>query len=213
MICVSLAEESMARCLEALKRLDCAEIRIDKMRLTPDDIHILFSLPGTLIATCRPGPYPDNERKDFLLKAIESGAAFVDVEIESEPSYREEIVASARSRGCGVIVSYHNHAKTPTRPELEATVEACFKAGADIAKIACLVRSDSDNARLLGLLDDTRKIAAIGMGDKGRLTRIAAPLLGSPFTFASLAKGRETAEGQIDKKTLAGILRSLRREI
>ena len=28
------------------------------------------------------------------------------------------------------------------------------------------------------------------MGNKGRITRIAAPLLGSPFTFASLIEGK-----------------------
>ena len=57
MICVSLAEESVAGCLAALKEVDFAEIRIDKMRLTSADIPVLFSLSKTLIATCRPGSY------------------------------------------------------------------------------------------------------------------------------------------------------------
>jgi 3-dehydroquinate dehydratase-1 len=209
MICVSLAEESAAECLEALKGIDCAEIRIDKMRLTLADIPALFSLSKTLIATCRPGLYLDKYRKDFLLKAIESGAAFVDIELESEITYREEITAKARSCGCGVIVSFHDHAKTPARHELEGIVDACFRAGADIAKIACMVHSSRDNARLLGLLDDSKKIVVIGMGDKGRITRIAASLLGSPFTFASLSKGKETAPGQIDKEKLEALLRNI----
>jgi 3-dehydroquinate dehydratase I len=209
MICVSLAEESVTACLGALTNLDCAEIRIDKMRVSLDDIPVLFSLPKTLIATCRPGSYIDNDRKGFLLKAIESGAKFVDVELESEITYRQEIFAKARSCGCGVIVSFHDHEKTPATEELDRIVYACFRAGADIAKIACMVHSSRDNARLLGLLDDSRKIVVIGMGDKGRMTRIAAPLLGSPFTFASLSKGKETAAGQIDKQTLERLLRSL----
>ena len=177
------------------------------MHLNLADIPILFSFPKTLIATCRPGPYIDTYRKQYLLKAIESGAAFVDVELDSEIAYREEITTRARSCGCSVIVSFHDHAKTPTRRELEGIIDACFQAGADIAKIACMVRSSSDNARLLGLLDDTRKIVVIGMGHKGRITRIVAPLLGSPFTFAPLSKGKETAAGQIDKETLERFLR------
>ena len=213
MICVSLAEESVAGCLAALEELDCAEIRVDRMRLTVDDIPMLFSLPKNLIATCRPGPYLDTHRKDFLLKAIESGAAFVDVELESEPAYREEIVARARSCGCNVIVSFHDHAKTPAKHELKRVVDSCFRAGADIAKIACMVHSARDNARLLGLLDDSKKIAVMGMGDKGRITRIAAPLLGSPFTFASLSKGKETAAGQIDKETLEKVLKTVTRHL
>ena len=47
------------------------------------------------------------------------------------------------------------------------------------------------------------------MGNKGRITRIAAPLLGSPFTFASLSKGKETAEGQIEKDILEQMMRLL----
>jgi 3-deoxy-D-arabino-heptulosonate 7-phosphate (DAHP) synthase len=40
-------------------------------------------------------------------------------------------------------------------------------------------------------------------------TAIAAPLLGSPFTFASLTRGRQAAEGQIDGETLQGLLEDL----
>ena len=75
--------------------------------------------------------------------------------------------------------------------------EKCFEAGADIAKIACKVKSNGDNARLLSLLDSKKEIIVIGMGRKGRITRITAPLLGSPITFAALEKGKETAEGQM----------------
>lgn len=210
MICVSLAENSVADCLAALSKLDFAEIRIDKMRLALADIPGLFSLPKRLIATCRPGPYLDIDRKKLLLAAIESGAAFVDVELESETGYRNEIIAGARAHACGVIVSFHDHAKTPARAELERKVDACFEAGADIAKIACMVRSSRDTARLLGLLDSSRKIVVIGMGEKGRVTRIVAPLLGSPFTFASLSKGKETAAGQVDRETLEKLLKSVK---
>ena len=106
-------------------------------------------------------------------------------------------------------MSFHDYAKTPARHELEGIVDACFEAGADIVKIACMAHSETDNARLLGLLDDSRKVVVIGMGRKGRITRIVAPLLGSPFTFASLSKGKETAAGQIDRKALEGLLRNL----
>ena len=207
MICVSLAEETAAACLAALKELDCAEIRMDRVRLTLEDVHTLFSFPKVLVATCRPGPYLDKDRKRFLMEAIESGAAFVDVEVESEESYREEIIARARAYDCRVIISFHDHVKTPERHVLERIVESCFRAGADIAKIACMVHSSRDNARLLGLLDDDKKIVVIGMGEKGKITRIVAPILGSPIAFASIREGKETAPGQMDKKTLEEQLR------
>jgi 3-dehydroquinate dehydratase I len=211
MICVSLAEKSLSTCLEALEMLDFAEIRMDAMPfLAPHDLRNIFTRPAKLIATCRPGGSLANEgRKATLIAAIESGAAYVDVEIESEPGYRDEIITTARSHGCEVIISFHDHEKTPERQELETITASCFKAGADIAKIACMVHSSQDNARLLGLLDTNQQVVVVGMGEKGRTTRIIAPLLGSPFTFASLSKGKETAEGQIDKETLEYILEVL----
>ncbi len=88
-------------------------------------------------------------------------------------------------------------------------VALCFESGGDIAKIACKVNSERDNARLLGLLDSGRDVIVIGMGEKGRITRIVAPLLGSPFTYAAPARGRETADGQPDRETMERYLRML----
>ena len=210
MICVSLAEPGLAECLAALEGLDLAEIRLDRMDgLSLGDVGTLFSRHRSLIATCRPGGLSDDARKTLLLGAIAAGAAYVDVEVESKEGYRDEIIAKAKEHGCRVIVSFHDHEKTPDRQALSAIVEESFRKGADIVKIACAIQSERDNARLLGLLDDSRKIVVIGMGEKGRITRVVAPLLGSPFTFASLAGGRETAEGQIDKAGLESLMDTL----
>ncbi len=43
----------------------------------------------------------------------------------------------------------------------------------------------------------------IGMGEKGVITRVAAPMLGAEFTFASAETGKETAPGQISKERLS----------
>jgi 3-dehydroquinate dehydratase I len=212
MICVSLSEPNLAGCLAVLADLPFAEIRLDKMRLATDDVRTLFSSHKRLIATYRPGRVPDEERGRTLVAAIEAGAAYVDVEVEAGAAYREEIVTKAHAMGCTVIVSFHDHERTPERPELEARLSECFRAGADIAKIACTTHTDRDNARLLGLLDEDRRVIVIGMGPVGRITRVLAPMLGSPFTFASLGKGRETAEGQMDRATLEGLIEMVRKE-
>jgi 3-dehydroquinate dehydratase-1 len=47
------------------------------------------------------------------------------------------------------------------------------------------------------------------MGKKGRLTRIAAPLLGSLFSYATLSEGQETAEGQMTAASLERLLLEL----
>ena len=152
------------------------------------------------------------ERAKLLLAAIGAGAAFVDVEVEAPAALPGG--DRAPRRGQPAAPSSSPSTTTSGRPggvALASVVSACFGAGADIAKIACMVRCARDNARLLGLLDDERRIVVVGMGEKGRVTRVAALLLGSPFTFASLAPGRETADGQIDHETLQGLLAGLAR--
>lgn len=209
MICVSIAEPKVKDCLLALDGVEFAEIRMDRIEDISTEIHTIFSSHPRLIATYRPGKTDRNQRCSDLIKAIEAGAAFVDIELEADDSYKSRIIKKAREKNCNVIISYHNSDKTPERTELEHITNWCFDSGADIAKIACRVVSLKDNARLLGLLNDARPVVVVGMGRKGRITRIAAPLLGSPFTYASLAAGKETAEGQIDRKTLEGIYKRI----
>jgi len=210
MICVSIAESTAGECLKAIAGLAFAEIRMDRIqRLTAKDVRDIFSAGINLIATCRPGAFSEDERKQLLTAAIEAGAAYVDIEVDSDGLFKREIIEKARSRSCAVIISFHDYERTPESEELSGIVSRCFESGGDIAKIACMVNSERDNARLLGLLDSGRDIIVIGMGEKGRITRIVAPLLGSPFTYAASARGRETADGQLDRETLEKYLKLL----
>jgi 3-dehydroquinate dehydratase type I len=206
MICVSIAEKTPEENLKALKDIDFAEIRIDRMeRPQIPGIKKIFSQPTRLIATCRPGKISDQKRQTLLTTAISAGAAYVDIGLGSDERIKKAILEKARSAGCKVIFSYHNFKTTPAETKLRDIIEECFVSGADIAKIACMVHSDRDNIILLGLLLDSRPLVVIGMGEKGKVTRIAAPILGSPFTYASLSSGRETAAGQLDKINLEKI--------
>ena len=224
MICVSVAEPTTERCIRELEGLEFAEVRLDCMKASMEDMQVIFSRPMRLIATFMPGnsqlksttaAADDETRKKFLVAAIQAGARYVDIEHDSDDSYREEIIGKARSKNCDVIISFHDFSGTPEEDTLEEIRQNCFRKGADIVKIACKVNTQGDNLKLLGLLDKKDypgKTMVIGMGKKGKITRIAAPLLGSPFTFASLSKGRETAEGQIEKDVLQQLVKILNDE-
>jgi len=205
-ICVSLAEtnaDSFARSLMRLQAygMGLAEIRMHALEASeqrPEKIRSIFSQPIKLIATCRPDGIPDEVRKTLLLAAIECKAAHVDMEIDAPDSYRREILDNAHAAGCKAIISYHDFHKTPSREELDQIMERCFECGADIAKIACMVNSARDTARLLGLLDYGKPLIVLGMGEYSQLIRVTSPFLGSAFTYASIETGRETAPGQMD---------------
>jgi 3-dehydroquinate dehydratase-1 len=199
MICVSLAEKSAEKLVAVLPEYPFAEIRLDAVDgLSETAIKKIFAGHPRLIATHRPGRVPEPERIDRLAAAVSAGAAYVDLEIETAAAGLQRVVAAARAKNCRVIVSFHDESGTPSRDILEDIRRRGFAAGADLVKIACFSRGPADNARLLGLLDDPRPTVVIGMGAAGRITRLVAPLLGSPFTYASPAEGKETAAGQLD---------------
>ena len=215
MICLCIGKPDAARCKDILRDVPLAEIRLDGASLSVDEVRQIFSLPAKLIATCRPNPglRSEKERKNLLLAAIDSGADYIDIEIEAGPDFKNQLIQAARFTGCRVIISYHNYQNTPPTSELEAVINRCFLEGAGIAKIACQVHSPRDSARVLSLYDldikKNKEIIAIGMGEEGKITRIAAPLLGAPFTYASLSTGNETGPGQIDKDSLEKILQQI----
>ena len=211
MICVSIAESTPEGCLRAMKGIGFAEIRIDKIAgVMGEDIRRIFSRPARLIATCRQGRIGDQKKFALLKAAVHAGAAFVDIELGWKESLGAALIETARSARCAVLISHHDFQKTPSRPALERIIRKSFEAGADVVKIACRVRSPADNARLLGLLDRRRPLVVVGLGNEGRITRIVAPLLGSPFTYASLRPGREVAGGQLDRATLKRIMHRLK---
>ena len=210
MICVSIAEPTLDDCLAAVKGLDLVEVRIDKTALSLEDIKRLFAEPVKMIATCRPGTRTEEERLAALLAAIAAGAAFVDIEVDAPRASREAVLTAAREKGCRVIVSYHNFTETPLKHHLLQVIEECFDLGADIAKIVCRVQNSQDCVRMLSLYESRKNVIAFGMGPLGVITRIAAPFLGAPLTYASLAPGKETAEGQPDLKTLEAVMKFVR---
>jgi len=197
MICASISEKNLEKCIEAINKVDMAEIRIDLAGYSNDEIKELFSKNKKLIATCRPGKIKDSERVEMLKIAIESGATYVDIEFEAPLEYKNDLIGFAHKLQCDVIISYHNYDRTPELDELEKIVHSCYSQGADLAKIATHVNMNRDNSKILSLYKGPGRLVAIGMGDLGRISRIVAPFLGAEFTYASLNDNAATAPGQI----------------
>lgn len=206
MICTALANLSCTECLDAVKKIDFAELRFDLLDLSDEDIRAVVSANSNVIATCRPGKYPDDDRKRILLCAIASGAAYIDVEVEASDELKQEIIDAARAKGAQIIMSYHNFDKTPERAELEHIVAWCGELAPDIIKIACMVNSARDNARLIGLLDTSKRLLVVGMGEQGKISRVISPLLGSFCTFASYSSATATAPGQLFKQDMESVI-------
>jgi 3-dehydroquinate dehydratase-1 len=211
MICVSLSDPDFIKTLELSNKFDLAEIRLDLMGFTLEQVKQIFSAKSRLIATCRPGKLSEEERKKMLLTAINAGAAYVDVEFETDYSFKREIISAALTKKCDVIISYHNFEHTPSREQLKIIVNQSFDMGADVAKIACMVQKPEDNASLMSVYETGKRIVSVGMGEQGKISRIAALFLGAEFTFASANDEQATAPGQVSYtklKTIVDLLKN-----
>jgi 3-dehydroquinate dehydratase-1 len=192
-----------------LDGIDAVELRLDLMGASLADLPGIMKRVGDsvprIIATCRPGRGAEADRVALLVEAARLGAWAVDVEADARAASRDAVIAAARSHGCRVIVSHHDHERTPPREALQHIVRGALAEGADIVKISCHVLGPADNATLLGLLDDPAtagRIAVLGMGVAGRPTRVMAPLVGSALAYVSVREGLETAEGQPTREAL-----------
>ncbi len=201
MICISIGKMNLIGEVNALQP-SLVEIRYDLIRKQPDQVSDKLSQSILQVATCRPGHYSDQQRMEILKRAIDIGAVYVDVEIESSHDFIREISSYAKLKRTHLIISYHNLTETPSREKLQKVLKSCYSAGADVAKIACNVNCKRENARLLSLYDVTGRKIVLGMGDKGKITRLAALDLGAEFSFAAISHEDKTAPGQFSYNEL-----------
>lgn len=204
MICVSISSLGEIRKLTGMA-LELIELRLDLMDADPGEIYPVIPSGLKTIATCRPGRQKDAKRSDLLKAAIDLGANMVDIELEAEGSYLEELHGHAKEKGAEVIVSYHQFDATPDREFLAAQYQRCLERGGDIAKVATQIQDRQDLLNLLSLYQLPGRKVILGMGPLGRVSRVIAPYLGSEFTFASPGSGLETAPGQLDFRQLTEI--------
>ena len=106
MICVAISDKNMNNCLEALKNVEMAEIRLDLTCFNLKEIEEIFSRHNKLIATHRPDKHSEEERMKNLKTAIKAGAKYLDLEYESNENYRKELIKFAHNNNCDVIISY-----------------------------------------------------------------------------------------------------------
>lgn len=210
LICVSLVPDSIASLPETIGSIhemaDVVEIRLDGMDnpcLPPGSLQ----LARPILATNRPiwegGHCAGSEeaRVELLCRAIEAGARYVDIELQTEPSLRERVQQAASKHHCKVIVSHHDFITTPTSEQLQDTLAQMMATGADIGKIVTTASDPLDALRILAVQQVASAhnftLCAFAMGSAGRISRLATLFLGGFMTYAALTDAQATAPGQL----------------
>ncbi len=144
---------------------------------------------------------------EVLQKAAGSGFHLVDVELQTAEQVKHQELDKLRSRGAGLIISYHDFMSTK---DLDGIFERIQPFEPEFVKIVSTARSLTDNVAMIRFLErarDKASVVGICMGDQGIISRILGPRSGSAFTFASANAGEETAPGQISARTLLDLYR------
>ena len=219
-LCVCLTERTQQNCIDFVSgsTSDLIEHRMDFMKRIDDLKEIYSATDSPIIATCRSlelgGNFGGDEtqRINHLLDAINNGASFVDIEIETEQELMKKIFSEASKSNCKVIISKHYTTNTPGFNDLLSLLEEMNKSGADIQKVVVTPQSISDCQSVLQLYNQENletPLIAFAMGDIGKFTRVSALFLGAPFMYVSQDSGREAASGQISLSEMRAIMRSL----
>ena len=197
MICVSIIEKNIDRCLEILGKCEMAELRFDKIQPEISEIKKLLSVEIPIIVTCRSGLYSNEQRFEMLSEAIKNGAAYVDIEIDATEEYRENLIDIANRNNCKVIISYHNFIETPSENVLKKIIEQAEKSNPDLIKIVTTAQSSDVNDVLIALQKQNKKVIAFAMGEHGKISRLQSYNFGSPFIYAAYSQHSKSAEGQL----------------
>jgi 3-dehydroquinate dehydratase-1 len=211
-ICAVVVDNDIEAVKEIEPLVDLFEVRIDIIGDGWQEV--VKQLKKPWIATNRTvdegGKWEGNEarRIERLLQAIELGASMVDVEFRTKNL--TNIVPLVKKR-VKCILSFHDIEKTPSLEELRAIVARQSKAGADICKIVTTAKEFEDNLAALQLISEfttenkENKMVAFAMGQMGQISRLLGPLVGAEFTYGSIARGKESAPGQMTVRDLIKI--------
>jgi len=206
MICLSVNANDFESCEAFLTQYSFIEFRLDKTNMNSQEIKYLFSSANKTIATCRSGKFEDSKRIEILKTAILSGARYVDFDIKQDLEIFKFLKNLCLKNNCQIIMSYHNFEKTPNLDELVRIKTEMQSYEPNIYKIACNVNDKNDILTILSLYKEANNnLIALGLGEKGKITRIASTFLQAPFTYASIDEYQETAPGQIDYNSLKKI--------
>lgn len=221
MICISIVPatngEALALVERALSLAELVELRIDRIE-KPDLPRLLHAGRERILVTNRrrdEGGFfasCENRRMALLHEAVDLDARLVDIEARTGPRAVSDLAGAIRAKGgkTMLIVSHHDMKGTPTKRTLERRLNSCRMLGADIVKIVTLAHTAEDNLRVLGIIPQALKmgqdITAFCMGEKGRLSRVAAPLLGACLSYAGLEDGAESAPGQLTADRMRAVL-------
>jgi len=191
--------------VDLLENLEIDYIRKHLRKIKEKDIDVIL----TVRAKWEGGGHEidDNYRFNIYKECIDL-IDYLDIELSSNNLLSDVVELGNKSKK-NIIISFHDFEKTPSEEVLQGLIDKSFKYGADISKLATKVNTEDDVAKLLSISYKNKKLGrrliTIGMGELGKITRVAGYFFGSIITYTYI--GKSVAPGQIEINKLLEELR------
>jgi 3-dehydroquinate dehydratase/shikimate dehydrogenase len=218
-ICAVTTEATTELARVAIKRAagvaDMIELRLDYLRdfdfANLENLHALMAdKPLPTIITCRAFAEGGQQHvaDDTRLRLLVEGARELADYCDIEAAHYEQAAKLAPDLK-RLIVSHHNFDETPA--DIDNIFARIAKLPAAIHKLATRANHISDSVAVFRLLDRARRenktLIAIAMQEPGLMTRVLGPAFGSFLTYGAIARGRESAPGQLTCEELRDLYR------
>jgi 3-dehydroquinate dehydratase/shikimate dehydrogenase len=202
------AELQLSKALAAA--IEIVELRLDSFNGL--DIEALrglcthFAIPMifTLRSTCQGGEkqMDEGKRMEAIRQLLPLKPEYFDLEYHLPKEFIQEIAQGYPD--IKLIISYHNFATTPDNlQELYSSLQ-CLPA--HWYKMAVTAANSVEALRFICWAKEAQesglKLIAISMGAEGAISRLLAPQIGSPLTYASTDSTATTAPGQLTVQQL-----------
>ena len=186
-----------------LEYIDAVEFRLDLfVDISVSCLRALIKkIPIPVLFTLRKqnqgGGYAQSEKNRllFIEELCQLQPDFFDLEYDVSRSFRKKLFLSYPK--IRFIASYHNFTQFP---QLDSILKSLFTPYAHFAKIAVHCSSSIEALQLLHLSKKYPNLTTIGLGKKAQFTRLLAPILNLPLSYAALRV--QTAPGQLTVKEL-----------
>lgn len=129
-----------------------------------------------------------------LFRQFLSHAALIDVELRSAAALAGTL-EEARERGVGIILSHHDFRTTPSLERLRELASRASEIGCTVFKVATVARTAAAFSVLLQFLAESRvsqksgpHLSVMGMGEFGKISRLALGRSGSVLNYGYLDK-------------------------
>ncbi len=213
MLCVVIKgptwEEANQQINKALDWSDAVELRLDCFysldlsALKQLQNHFNIPMIFTLRDRTQGGHYEktEEERRLDLYQLATLEPDYLDLEFHVGAPFIAQI--AAKFPKIKLIVSSHNFVNTPPDTILDDLYLAMRAMPAYYYKIATTACDCTEALRLLCWAKKfDQKLIAISMGSEGHISRILAPIIGFPITYAALDEEMISAPGQLTAQTL-----------